>query len=1329
MTIRTLLILLLVGIFCNVNAERQLVDENSFFKKQVSFTPPEQREQDERWLQKPAEKYKFPDCKMEEVNGVPFILVNGRRLSFFTRSVNSYVASGAPVERCMRENGVNSFMIDILLPESLSTAPQRAFDDFCKYADRILESVPDAFFMVRVWLPNVPEEFVKQHPDALLTGPDGKQDWGRTYHSTHNFRPNFLNEWRLYCGEILYKFLNRLGQSKYATHTVGVYVAAMNSGEWWYYKGAGDPGWDYSKTRQAAFKLYLQTKYADKLPELKKRWGVESDEELYRLPTFQERGDEDQLKPCSRVSDYNQVLNVPVTNAAIYFAEIIKNVSDGKLLAGMEIHAHLNIMNCNGTVFIRQLLECPYIDFLGGPPFYDDRNPGSSAPPHNVGASFRKHNKMFFVEGDFRTHTAYGTVSGALGEPPVDAAGSVEVMHREFMRGMLKQYPVYLMDFGWYWFYDPMILKDIAWMECLANFMAETGVRRNAEIALVSDQESQLYGNYFANATYLREHTMEKIGADYDYYELADFLAGDEYRKYKMVIFLNIRALNDAERAAINKLKSDGRMLVWFHDPGLTDLSSTDSNADENLYRLTGIKLHKAGKHAKIEIKPNIVELQRELPGINDGNFHYRGKGAEAEKARLWKQVSLSDSAVGKYVGNAVYDILSVDSEAVILGSDAAGQGRFVLKKFKDWSSVYTPSCLLPASIVRALALKAGCHIYIADNDICFSADKFVGLHAASAGVKNILLPETSDVYELFSRKVIARNVSKFSVPMNFGQTMLFYLGKPDTAIAQLEEIQARQQRDIAHFKENNPAPEVDSGAYNWSKASTPETFYKLRRKKIDSAFGPYPLRKQIPGAMLVSGPYPGAVDIRAMAQSIRSVSRPIDELEAPVLSRRTDKYLKLEKLLPDCDASKGVAGWRALSIDRPWIYADELGIGKGQSGLIAFYVVGKTGKEVEVVFRHHGDAELYVNGKIFTGEKSVVGSIFKLPERSNLFVIALRNSDGEAGFTCKFVRATTDLKPGKQVRKAAEGIGIFLTDENELKQKIEARQKQLLKADRPVKAASSPALTPAAFLISSTAAAELKNWIGKATLADIGHDGGKSLKVDCNTHLKYKHKFKVDPEIQYTLSAWMKTLKAGSRQPGMYIGFIAYDKNGRLIDTQSIHYFENTLTELAEPCKAGDSSIVIKSGASWQAEACGCVAFNADKTGGYKDIPNFNCSAPGISKVYQSDENWTVQLKAPLKKGYPAGTAVREHKFWAHYNFINGGKPGLEWKRYYGSIKGVAENTPERGKWWPGTDSVQVVICVNSGKDTAPLLIDDIELTVKGQVERKEKVSACAAP
>ena len=72
---------------------------------------------------------------------------------------------------------------------------------------------------------------------------------------------------------------------------------------------------------------------------------------------------------------------------------------------------------------------------------------------------------------------------------------------------------------------------------------------------------------------------------------------------------------------------------------------------------------------------------------------------------------------------------------------------------------------------------RAGCHVYLDSDDVVFAAGKFLAIHAASEGVKSICLPARSDVFEVFSRKELGRQVESLSLPMSFGQTALLYFG------------------------------------------------------------------------------------------------------------------------------------------------------------------------------------------------------------------------------------------------------------------------------------------------------------------------------------------------------------------------------------------------------------------------------------------------------------------------------------------------------------------------------------------------------------------------
>lgn len=590
---------------------KHLVDENDFLQKHIDFSNPSDKTIEEELLRPPKENYNFQTVKTDFSSGMPSIRCGGKQTGFVSYAIMAGSGGNLLSARQLRESGVDLFLVDFSLTDNSygnkprDASPEKMFERFKVNADSLLKSVPDAKILIRLWATFEGDDFQKQYPDALLTEPSGNTLWRDNVR-----RANYLNEWRLYVATRLRKFLEQVGKSSYAPHVAGVYIGAMCTGEWWFWKD-GHFLWDYSKTRQEVFRMYLEKKYGrENFPELKKRWNVVSDEELFRLPTPEERKNFPFL-PCSRMADYMQVLNLPVTNAAKYFAKVVKAVSDGRLLVGMEILSDLNTMNVNGSVFVNQLIDCPEIDFLGAPSPYNLRAPGGFSPPRAVNGSLTKHGKLFLSEDDLRTHVTYGTPAGQ-GFPPPTPGEAAQLMRRQGLSAMLKGYRPYLMEFGGQWFTHPEILKEIRTLNLLYPILQGMNPRRNPEIALVSDQESQLYGNYFANPSDFRYHISPFIGADHDFYELRDFLNPGVFERYKLVIFLNLNALSENERAGIEKIKSGGRTILFFHDPGRTDLTCIQSAWVDNISRLTGIKL----ESRKTSVKWGQVELAADMKNM-----------------------------------------------------------------------------------------------------------------------------------------------------------------------------------------------------------------------------------------------------------------------------------------------------------------------------------------------------------------------------------------------------------------------------------------------------------------------------------------------------------------------------------------------------------------------------------------------------------------------------------------------------------------------------------------------------------------------------------------
>lgn len=1013
-----------------VSAAQLARDEEELMRVPFDFSPPEERALDERLLMPPDKEYDFPEARVKVENGVRGISISGKMVPNWSKAVGASSLPGASVERLLREQGMRLYIVDVGLTSdyneerTLDNAPDAAFAQFQKSVDNLLNAVPDARIIIRFWMASVGKDFVDKYPDALLQGPKGEVDWGFAYPpaTRHQSRPNMLNEWRRYCGEHIYKFVHRLGESDYASHVAGFYLAAMNSGEWWFYKGSGDPGWDYSPTRRVAFESFVKHKYGDDPGAISKAWGETLEDGKIELPTLSER-ERKPLLPNSANLDYLQVLNMPVTNAADYFAKIIKTATAGKSLVGMEIHMGGTTYPNNGTVFMNHLLDSRNIDFFGGPSEYDFRRPGGSPHYRIVSASSNVHGKLWLNEGDYRTHMAFDTLAGGAGEPPMTPEGTRNVLLREFSRGAIFNYATYLMEFGWNWFYEPTIIENVGEILRADKFVSEMGLRRDAEIAVVTDQESQLFGNYFANPTMqMLNGKLDRIGASWDFFELRDLLANDRFRNYKMIIFLNACALSDGERNGIEKLKSDGRLLLWMYDPGVVDLSQRGRDAADLVSDLTGLRMKKG-------TRPGVVTLSLEAlekAGITKGGDLTLGGDGDVPETKLNKEVSLSDTSVGMPIGNLPSRIYSIDEGATVLGEDAAGRAFVAMRKFPDWTSVYTAFCEMDPWLVRGFARMAGCHVWSDSDDVVFAAENYVAIHAESDGEKTLSLPKASGVFDVFKGTTVATETHTIRAPMKKGETSFFYLGDAKVAGDVRAAIRASSEKEAMEFVSRNQSPMVPEAQWELHLPKPPEKTGQLALVGIH--------RFQAP-AILFSGPFasdPATIEVLddQLAQ-LRDISGwQASVMPAESFGQHSDRYLRVVKEQDELDASTKL-NWFAVKNPASWVNDYQLGINTGQSYAMAFFLEASDKASVLLFLATRGDAAVWVDGNAVLPNAD---SRFEIPmdlnRRRKLVVIRIRGDEKPTGFTFKIAAA----ERGRGIHSiAGSGVSRLAPDDGAL--------------------------------------------------------------------------------------------------------------------------------------------------------------------------------------------------------------------------------------------------------------------------------------------------------
>lgn len=145
--------------------------------------------------------------------------------------------------------------------------------------------------------------------------------------------------------------------------------------------------------------------------------------------------------------------------------------------------------------------------------------------------------------------------------------------------------------------------------------------------------------------------------------------------------------------------------------------------------------------------------------------------------------------AAPEYGGSISLDPLFVptDSDQVLATGSIVGGPTIPVVGVKDhgsWTSVFLTAPPAPAKLLRWIAADAGVHLYTDGADPFEVSEKWISIHAATAGTKTITLPQASPVYDIFEDDLISSSTTSFSVTMDAGETRIFVLADASAVAA-----------------------------------------------------------------------------------------------------------------------------------------------------------------------------------------------------------------------------------------------------------------------------------------------------------------------------------------------------------------------------------------------------------------------------------------------------------------------------------------------------------------------------------------------------------------
>ncbi|MDD5599986.1 MAG: beta-galactosidase, partial [Victivallaceae bacterium] len=557
--------------------------------------------------------------------------------------------------------------------------------------------------------------------------------------------------------------------SSYADKIIGYFISYGECGDYW----------DFSEPIRENFQNWLKKKYNNNVSLLREKWHdnmVTFD--TITLPRWQDLWEGDLgifLDPekSQKKIDFLYFHHDISVNVFSSFAQSIKEASKNESLVGLwngylfsgwgpaRLPAYIQTTK---KLRFSRMLEDSNFDFFVSPYDYYERHAGGIFHSMMPLDSILLHNKLPLSEQDDRTclttmhprhNKNYYDVGNNFGQAKT-LTESVNIFKRNFAGIAAKP------NSGFYYFKQggppaedynhPQFYKLFSKFRQIEDKLLGKN-KSNSQIAVVYSQYSYLYQK-FNNLYYDFVHhqtfnELTRTGAPYDVFLDTDLTnANFDFSKYKLYIFVNSFYLSDKQRKIIkDKIEANGNTVIWLYAPGFITNKNLSVKAASDI---TGINLEMRN-----------VELHSMKCVVTD----------YSDKITRGLSTNMRFGTDYRALSPLFY---CADKKAVVLGEILAStpdNGVYIfrkpglcVKRFKNWTSIWSAVPNIPSSLLRNIAKYAGVHIYDDGDDQVFASEKLLSVHTRYSGERTIKLPKMSNLYDPFKKQYIAKGVRELKL-------------------------------------------------------------------------------------------------------------------------------------------------------------------------------------------------------------------------------------------------------------------------------------------------------------------------------------------------------------------------------------------------------------------------------------------------------------------------------------------------------------------------------------------------------------------------------------
>lgn len=713
-------------------------------------------------LRKPADG-QWPDFHIYHVDNLQIVKGRKYRVSFWAkanpardlsvalyRPGDVFVRLGAPPGtfesqiKMAAKVGVDfvSFVCDMPWPEPGKPADWTPAEVACQ---QVLAANPRALLLPRFGC-DPPGWWRKAHPDDVMTWENGSQQYHGVVAS-----PRYRHD----AAERVAALVEHL-EAKFGDHMAGYHPCGQNTGEWFYQSTWESLLNGYAPADAETWRAWLRERYKDDAA-LRTAWGdPEARIDDAAVPSAAKRRaspagilrDPATEKPLIDFAEYQQDA---MAGLVCDLAHAVRTASKGRKLSvffyGYLFEfgpIRLGPTTC-GHYALRRVLQSPDIDVVCSPISYFDRGVGGSAPLMTAAESVALAGKMWLVEDDTRTNIATGSFPGE-----VDGAKNLWETNTMLVRNVAQEatrnFATWWMDLGMTgWFNDARMWDEMRRMCAMDSLFLSKRIPFRPQIAAVIDERSMMDTSASAwNVTdpgiYKARRDLARTGAPFGQYLLDDVTAGKV--KAKLYVLLNAWRLTAAQRKALLG-GTKGGARVWCYAPGYHD---GDRVSLDSMRELTGFRLALV-QPAKAMATPTAAGRKLGLTVAF---------GLDAPVTPLF---AATDAA-----------------PAETLATYADGSAAVALRKQADGWSLFVGAPGLTSELLRAIARKAGVHLYTPTDCNVYANGPIVAVSAAKDGAVTVDIGRTGAIRDALSGAAIGR-----------GPTIRLNLKKGETRVLQVE--------------------------------------------------------------------------------------------------------------------------------------------------------------------------------------------------------------------------------------------------------------------------------------------------------------------------------------------------------------------------------------------------------------------------------------------------------------------------------------------------------------------------------------------------------------